>query len=75
MCKVTTIKTRIHEIVNDKFGRVEEELMAAGIIDSLRAIQLAMALEKEFALEADSFELSDMRTISSISERILKNNR
>lgn len=75
MQEATAIKTRIHEIVRARFGRVEEELMATGIIDSLRAVQLAIAIEREFELDADSFELGDMRTITALSEKILQAQR
>jgi acyl carrier protein len=44
--------------------------MASGLVDSLRAVELALALEKEFQLQPDSFALKDMRTMTSLSRRI-----
>lgn len=65
------VRNQILAVVREKYGRAEEELMASGIIDSLRAVELAMALEEEFDLPADSFTLRDMMTVTSLSERIL----
>jgi acyl carrier protein len=57
-------------IVTSKYGRAEEELMASGIIDSIAAIDLALTLEREFALQPDNFQLADMRSISAIVNRV-----
>jgi acyl carrier protein len=65
------VRQRILQIVAAKYGRAEENLMASGLVDSLRAVELAMLLEKEFSLDADTFALSDMKTVSSISKRVL----
>ncbi|HYO55263.1 acyl carrier protein [Archangium sp.] len=67
---VTDIASRLRQLITTKYGRAEEELMTSGLIDSLRAVELALALEKEFGLAADSFALSDMKTITSLSQRI-----
>jgi acyl carrier protein len=64
------IAARLRQLIKAKYGRVEEELMASGLIDSLRAVELALILAKEFNLEADSFALRDMKTITSLSQRI-----
>jgi acyl carrier protein len=68
---VTEIASRLRQIIQARYGRAEEELMASGLIDSLRAVELALVLAKEFNLEADSFALRDMKTITSLSQRIL----
>lgn len=68
----TKVRDRIREIVTAKYGRVEERLLASGLLDSLSAVELALELEKEFDLEADSFGLSDMVSITALSERILQ---
>lgn len=70
MNDIEAIKERVRQIVKEKFGRVEENLTASGIVDSLRAVQLAIALEQAFMLEADSFELSDMTSIDALSKKI-----
>jgi acyl carrier protein len=67
----TKVSDRIREIVAARYGRVEERLLASGLLDSLSAVELALELEKEFDLEADSFALSDMASITALSERIL----
>ena len=64
------VRLRVAKIIAGKYGRVEEELMASGLVDSLRAVELALALEKEFQLQPDSFALKDMRTMTSLSRRI-----
>ena len=65
------VRQRINAIIERKYGRLEENLMATGLVDSLRAVELAMLIEKEFALQADTFALSDMRTTSAIAKRVL----
>lgn len=69
---MTDITSRLHQIITARYGRSEEKLMASGLVDSLRAVELALTLEKEFGLPADSFALSDMATITALSQRILK---
>jgi acyl carrier protein len=64
------VRLRVAKIIEGKYGRVEEELMASGLVDSLRAVELALALEKEFQLPPDSFALKDMRTMTLLSRRI-----
>ncbi|PTL78925.1 hypothetical protein DAT35_35440 [Vitiosangium sp. GDMCC 1.1324] len=67
----TDIASQLRQIITARYGRAEEELMASGLIDSLRAVELALVLAKEFNLEADGFALKDMKTITSLSQRIL----
>jgi acyl carrier protein len=66
----TDIRSRLLVIVTKQYGRAEEDLMAGGVIDSLRAIDLALKLEQEFDLPANSFLLTDMRTITTLTQRI-----
>ncbi len=65
-----SVKAVVSNLIKAKYGRVEEELMATGVIDSLRAVELSILLEKEFSLPRDSFMLSDMRFLSSIIKKI-----
>lgn len=65
------VRQRITEILGKRYGRADEELMASGLIDSLRAVQLALELETTFELEPDSFALSDMKTITAVAQRIV----
>lgn len=64
------IEERVRRIVLAKHGRVEEELTASGIVDSLAAIDLAIELEKEFELAPDSFALADFVTVTRLAGRI-----
>jgi acyl carrier protein len=66
------IKNRLIVIIQKKYGRVEENLMSTGLVDSLGAVELTIILEKEFSLPVNSFSLLHMRTISLLSERILE---
>lgn len=70
--RAVLVRNRLFEIITKRHGRVEENLITSGILDSLRAVELAIALEQEFRLEADSFALSDMATVTALTERILK---
>jgi len=72
MNDLTDIRARVSAIVTQRYGRSDERLMATGIIDSLSAVDLAITLEQEFRLDADSFALSDMATVTSVSERIAR---
>jgi acyl carrier protein len=65
-----SIARQLAEIIERKYGRVQEDLMASGLIDSLRAVELALSLEKEFGLQPDTFALSDLRTLSALAHRI-----
>jgi len=65
-----SLRERIASIVKNKFGRIEEDLLASGLLDSMQAVQLALILEKEFSLPLDTFDLKDMSTLSSLVEKI-----
>ena len=64
------IRSRLLVIVTEQYGRAEEELIASGLIDSLHAIDLALKLEKQFDLPPNSFLLTDMRSITALTQRI-----
>ena len=68
--RVAQIRGTVIEIVQAQFGRCEEDLLASGIVDSLTAIELALTLEREFGLRADSFALADFRSIDALVRRI-----
>jgi acyl carrier protein len=64
------VAARLHEVIVKRFGRVEEELMTSGIVDSMQVVELALMLEESFGLPPDSFTLEDMRTVTSLRRRI-----
>ncbi|HUG23689.1 hypothetical protein [Piscinibacter sp.] len=66
----TGIADRLEQIIDGRFGRVEEELMASGLIDSMQVVELALMLEESFGLPPDSFSLEDMRTLTALRRRI-----
>jgi acyl carrier protein len=70
MNTATDIRDRLLVIVTEQYGRAEEDLMASGLIDSLRAIDLALKLEQAFDLPANSFLLTDMRSLTTLTQRI-----
>jgi acyl carrier protein len=67
---VQTVRDRVVDILVLSLGRAEEELVASGLVDSLRAISLALMLEKEFGISLDEMTLEDMTTLSSLSDRL-----
>ena len=67
---IATARQRVMDILHMRYGRADEELMASGLLDSLRAVQLALELEAEFGLQPDSFALSDMKTVTAVAQRI-----
>ncbi len=71
MNELMDIRRRVLDLVTRRYGRAQEELVKSGVVDSLTAVELAIALEQEFCLEPDSFGLSDMATLTSVSQRIL----
>ena len=66
------IRQRIASLIERRFGRVDEELVRAGILDSLRTIELALDLEREFGIRIDQLTLQDIQTLTSLSERLVE---
>lgn len=66
----TGIADRLEQIIEARFGRVEEELMTSGLVDSMQVVELALILEEAFGLPPDGFSLEDMRTLTSLRRRI-----
>ncbi len=71
MTEQEDIRRQVIAVVENTYGQVEEKLIASGIVDSLRAVQLAITLEKQFQLEPDSFSLRDMQTLTSLTARVV----
>lgn len=64
------IQQQIIAMVVEKHGRVDEQLISSGIIDSIAAVELAIALGKHFAVNTDSLSLTDLASLSGLSKRI-----
>ena len=71
-----TIQQRVEAAIRGKFGRVEEELSASGIIDSLGAMELLVLLQDEFQVrlvDVTVKDLSSMTRIVSLIEAAMAN--
>ena len=69
-CSAEDIPDRVVAIVLARLGGVEEELVAAGLLDSVKAISLALAIEEEFGLPLEDISVDDMVTLSSLTRKI-----
>jgi acyl carrier protein len=67
---IEAVQSRVTEIVLARLGSVEEELVATGLLDSVKAISLALALEEEFGLPLEEMSLDDMVTLSSLTRKV-----
>jgi acyl carrier protein len=65
------VRARIEKLVRSRFGRVEEDLVRSGILDSLRTIELALALEVEFGIGLMQLTLKDIATLTTLTRRIV----
>jgi acyl carrier protein len=53
-----------------EFGRVEEDLVGSGLMDSLKAIDISLILEDKFGVPLDGLSMVDMITLSSLTAKI-----
>jgi len=67
---IAVVRERISSIVRDRLGGVEEELVGAGLLDSLKAISLALTLEKEFGVSFEEMSVDDMVTLTSLTQKV-----
>lgn len=65
------VRARLERILMERYGRVDEELVHSGLLDSLRAIELALALEAEFQVPLEDFAGRDLGDISSLVAKIV----
>jgi acyl carrier protein len=61
-----SIQERVEAVIRGKFGRVETELAASGLVDSLRAMELLVSLQDEFRLELPNVTIQDLATVPRI---------
>jgi len=67
---IAVVRERISMIVRNRLGAVEEELVGAGLLDSLKAISLALTLEKEFGVSFEEISVEDMVTLTSLTRKV-----
>ena len=63
-----SIRARIELLIAEECGRVEENLL--GIVDSVRAIGVALCLEDEFSIPLQALSLQDMTTVSLLANKV-----
>jgi acyl carrier protein len=69
-CDMEAVRERIAHVLISRLGGVEEELVGTGLLDSLKAISLALTLEKEFGVSLEDISVDDMVTLSSLTRKI-----
>ena len=65
------VRARVIELVRARYGRVDERLIASGILDSLGAVDFAVRLEREFSLQSGAFFLEHLSTVDALVRRIV----
>ena len=53
-------------VIVRRFGRIEEDLGASGIIDSISAMELLVLLQDEFAVQLSEVTVADLATVPGI---------
>jgi acyl carrier protein len=61
-----TIQQRVEAVILGKFGRVEADLSASGIVDSLGAMELLVLLQDEFRIRLADVTVKDLSTVARI---------
>lgn len=61
-----TIQQRVEAVIVGKFGRVEADLSASGIVDSLGAMELLVLLQDEFQVRLVGVTVKDLSTVARI---------
>lgn len=60
------IRQRVEGIILGKFGRVEADLSASGIVDSLGAMELLVLLQNEFEVRLPDVTVQDLSSVPRI---------
>jgi extradiol dioxygenase family protein len=63
-CEV--IRPRVEAAIHRVCGRVDEQLEATGLLDSLRAMELVATLQQELGVVLREVTLADLRTVTRI---------
>jgi len=64
------IRPRIEASIHRICGHVEEQLVAAGLMDSVRAMELVTALQQEFRVALSEATLADMTTVTRVVDLV-----
>jgi acyl carrier protein len=64
------VRGRVAAVVMQCLGTVEDSLTENGLIDSVKAINLALNLEEEFGISLEDVSLADMTTVLKLSQKI-----
>lgn len=65
------IRQQLSDLVHDKYGQCDELLMESGVLDSLKAVELAIEVGTIFDIETKQLKLNDMATLTSLTQAIL----
>jgi acyl carrier protein len=69
--QVESVHGRIEQLLREHYGCFEEELLASGILDSLRAITFSRIVEREFQLKPGTLRLKDMSSAQALAQRVV----
>jgi len=64
--RTETIQQRVEAVIVGKFGLLEEDLDASGLVDSLGAIDLLLLLQDEFGITLGDATLKDLSSVVRI---------
>ena len=62
----SAIQHRVQALILGKFGRLEDDLSASGLVDSLGAIELLLLLQEEFRIPLADVTLKDLSSVARI---------
>lgn len=60
------IQHRVKAVIVGKFGRLEDDLSASGLVDSLGAMELFFLLQDEFRIRLADVTLKDFSSVARI---------
>jgi acyl carrier protein len=66
MAESGATRDRVESLIARAFGSVNEDLVASGVVDSVRAMELLVLLEQEFAVRLGNIGMKDLATVTSI---------
>lgn len=65
------VKKQLKELVQNKYGQCDERLMESGVLDSLKAVELAIEVGTLFDIDTNELKLKDMATLTSLARAIV----
>ena len=61
-----TIRERVNAVILGKFGRLEDDLSASGLVDSLGTMELLLLLQDEFQVRLPDVTLKHLSNVARI---------